>query len=40
LADKGGPTTQAGIEYQNKIAAFFLGRMIDPGEIMLKSDSV
>ncbi len=31
MADKGGPTTQAGIDYQNKIATLFLGRMIDPG---------
>jgi tetratricopeptide (TPR) repeat protein len=31
MADKGGQTTQAGIDYQNKIAVLFLGRMIDPG---------
>ena len=31
MADKGGQTTQAGIDYQNKIAALFLGRMISPG---------
>jgi hypothetical protein len=31
MADKGGQTTQAGIDYQNKIATLFLGRMIDPG---------
>ena len=31
MAEKGGQTTQAGIDYQNKIATLFLGRMIDPG---------
>ncbi len=31
MADTGGQTTQAGIDYQNKIATLFLGRMIDPG---------
>ncbi|MDQ0045981.1 hypothetical protein J2T18_000253 [Paenibacillus polymyxa] len=28
--ESGGPTTQAGISYQNAIAALFLGRMLDP----------
>jgi hypothetical protein len=31
MADKGEPTTQAGIDYQNKIATLFLVRMVDPG---------
>lgn len=31
MAEKGGQTTQAGIDYQNQIATLFLGRMIDPG---------
>ena len=31
MADKGGQTTQASIDYQNKIDTLFLGRMIDPG---------
>jgi len=39
MADKGGQTTQAGIDYQNKIATLFLGRMIDPGP-WLKSEEV
>ena len=30
MADIGGQTTQAGISYQDKIAALYLGRLIDP----------
>lgn len=30
IAESGGPTTQAGISYQNGIAALFLGQMLDP----------
>jgi len=30
VTEAGGPTTQAGILYQNSIAALYLGRMIDP----------
>jgi hypothetical protein len=30
LTELGGPTTQAGINYQNRIAALYLGRMLDP----------
>ena len=29
MAEPGGPTTQAGIFYQNTVAALFLGRMLD-----------
>jgi hypothetical protein len=29
IAESGGPTTQAGISYQNAIAALYLGRMLD-----------
>ncbi|WP_155632342.1 NACHT domain-containing protein [Burkholderia cepacia] len=29
MAESGGPTTQAGIYYQNTIAALYLGRMLD-----------
>ncbi|MGV7116663.1 NACHT domain-containing protein [Paenibacillus kyungheensis] len=29
IAESGGPTTQAGILYQNSIAALYLGRMLD-----------
>ncbi|MFD2170556.1 NACHT domain-containing protein [Tumebacillus lipolyticus] len=30
IAESGGPTTQAGITFQNAIAALYLGRMLDP----------
>jgi len=31
MPESGGPTTQAGINYQNSIAALYLGRMLDLG---------
>lgn len=30
MTELGGPTTQAGINFQNRIAALYLGRMLDP----------
>jgi len=30
MPEPGGPTAQAGIHYQNTVAALFLGRMLDP----------
>lgn len=30
IAESGGPTTQAGISYQNGVAALYLGKMLDP----------
>jgi len=38
MAEKDGQTTQAGINYQDKIAALFLGRMIDPRATRLPAD--
>jgi len=38
MADTGGQTTQAGIGYQDKIAALYLGRMIDPRATRLPAD--
>ena len=32
MAEAGGPATQAGIRYQDQIAALYLGRMLDPRE--------
>jgi hypothetical protein len=32
LTEAGGPVTQAGIRYQDQVAALYLGRMIDPRE--------
>ncbi len=32
LTESGGPTTQAGIRYQDRVAALYLGRMVDPRE--------
>ena len=32
MTEKGGPTAQAGIRYQDRVAALHLGRMIDPRE--------
>jgi len=32
LAEAGGPATQAGIRYQDEVAALYLGRMLDPRE--------
>ena len=32
MAERGGPTTQAGIRYQDQVAALYLGRMLDPRE--------
>lgn len=32
LTETGGPTAQAGIRYQDRVAALYLGRMIDPRE--------
>lgn len=29
MAERGGPTTQAGIQYQNSVSALYLGRMCD-----------
>lgn len=38
MSDIGGQTTQAGINYQDKIAALFFGRMIDPLAMRLPAD--
>lgn len=32
MTEAGGPTTQAGIRYQDQVAALYLGRMLDPRE--------
>jgi hypothetical protein len=32
MAEAGGPATQAGIRYQDQIAALYMGRMLDPRE--------
>lgn len=32
MAERGGPSTQAGIRYQDQVAALYLGRMLDPRE--------
>jgi hypothetical protein len=32
MAEAGGPTAQAGIRYQDQVAALYLGRMLDPRE--------
>lgn len=32
LSEAGGPSTQAGVRYQDQVAALYLGRMIDPRE--------
>lgn len=32
MAEAGGPATQAGIRYQDQVAALYLGRMLDPRE--------
>lgn len=32
MAETGGPVTQAGIRYQDQVAALYLGRMLDPRE--------
>ncbi|VXC21466.1 conserved hypothetical protein [Pseudomonas sp. 8Z] len=32
MTEIGGPTTQAGIRYQDRVAALYLGRMMDPRE--------
>ncbi|AOE77041.1 hypothetical protein A7318_00180 [Pseudomonas lurida] len=32
MAEAGGPATQAGIRYQDEVAALYLGRMLDPRE--------
>lgn len=32
MTESGGPTTQAGIRYQDQVAALYLGRMLDPRE--------
>lgn len=32
MTEAGGPVTQAGIRYQDQVAALYLGRMIDPRE--------
>lgn len=32
MTEAGGPATQAGIRYQDQVAALYLGRMIDPRE--------
>ncbi|MEH3408766.1 hypothetical protein POW88_12125 [Enterobacter quasiroggenkampii] len=32
MAERGGPATQAGIRYQDQVAALYLGRMLDPRE--------
>lgn len=32
MTEAGGPATQAGIRYQDRVAALYLGRMIDPRE--------
>lgn len=32
MTESGGPTTQAGIRYQDRVAALYLGRMLDPRE--------
>ena len=32
MTEAGGPTTQAGIRYQDRVAALYLGRMLDPRE--------
>ena len=29
MAERGGPTTQAGIHYQNSVSALYLGRLCD-----------
>lgn len=38
MSDAGGQTTHAGVGYQDKIAALFLGRMIDPRALRLPPD--
>lgn len=32
MTEAGGPTTQAGIRFQDRVAALYLGRMLDPRE--------
>lgn len=32
MSEAGGPSTQAGVRYQDQVAALYLGRMIDPRE--------
>lgn len=32
MTEAGGPTTQAGVRFQDRIAALYLGRMLDPRE--------
>ncbi|WP_157832136.1 NACHT domain-containing NTPase [Pseudomonas sp. S09G 359] len=32
MSEAGGPATQAGVRYQDQVAALYLGRMIDPRE--------
>jgi hypothetical protein len=34
MSERGGSTTQSGIYYQNSISALYLGKLIDPAELL------